>query len=202
MEMTRVDLRGLEPGGQGWADAQAAATASMVAHSCIAVAHDALGPERAVAPMDAFGGYTRNTPGYAIARESLRVPEPTDHGHVHDFVNQLWPDQGNPSFCDTVVPFATKLLKLENTVHTMILQGLGVHEERVNAHLESLSYAMRMSRYGLLPDAETLSMHAHRDHIMITVIISCNTRWRASRCRPRTGPGSPCRPTQTPSPAS
>jgi hypothetical protein len=33
---------------------------------------------------------------------------------------------------DTVVPFATKLLKLENSVQIMILQGLGVQEEHIN----------------------------------------------------------------------
>jgi hypothetical protein len=30
---------------------------------------------------------------------------------------------------------------------------------------------MRLSRYGVLPDTETMSMHAHRDHTMITVIV-------------------------------
>jgi hypothetical protein len=120
MEITKVDLRGLEPGGQGWEDARAAATASMVAHGCVVIAYDALGPEdrqalfgrvmpemfalplevkqRTAAPQDPFLGYIKNAPGHAIAWESLRVPDATEPGRVQDFVNKLWPDEGNPSF--------------------------------------------------------------------------------------------------------
>ena len=40
-----MDLRGLEHGGPGYGEARDAATASMVAHGFVVVAHDALGPE-------------------------------------------------------------------------------------------------------------------------------------------------------------
>ncbi|KAM0917927.1 hypothetical protein ACQ4PT_009323 [Festuca glaucescens] len=45
MEITTVDLRGLVHGGPGWAEARDAATASMVAHGFVVIAHDAISPE-------------------------------------------------------------------------------------------------------------------------------------------------------------
>lgn len=45
MEVTKVDLQGLEPGRSGWEQDGDAVTSSMVAHDFIMVARDALGPE-------------------------------------------------------------------------------------------------------------------------------------------------------------
>ncbi|KAF8697455.1 hypothetical protein HU200_036056 [Digitaria exilis] len=46
MGIARVDLRGvLQPGEPGWEAARDAVTASMAAHGCVVVAHDALGPD-------------------------------------------------------------------------------------------------------------------------------------------------------------
>ncbi|CAO2188169.1 unnamed protein product [Urochloa humidicola] len=41
----RVDLRGVEPGGQGWEEARAAVAASMEAHGAVFIVQDALGPD-------------------------------------------------------------------------------------------------------------------------------------------------------------
>jgi hypothetical protein len=42
MEITKVDLRGLEPGGAGWDEARDAVTTSMVAYGFVLVQHDGL----------------------------------------------------------------------------------------------------------------------------------------------------------------
>ena len=68
--------------------------------------------------------------------------------------------------------FAKDMLKLEEMVETVVLEGLGVRGESVRAHLDMLGHGIRMSHYGAPPDTETaMSMQPHYDDSMVTTIV-------------------------------
>jgi len=72
----------------------------------------------------------------------------------------------------TIVSFAKNILKLEEMVETLLLEGLGVRGESIGAHLDMLSDSIRMWRYGAPLDTETaVSMQAHYDITMVTAIV-------------------------------
>ena len=73
---------------------------------------------------------------------------------------------------ETIVSFAKNILKLEEMVETLVLEGLGVRGESIGAHFDMLSDSIRMWRYGAPLDTETATtMPAHYDYIMATMIV-------------------------------
>nr|CAB3482940.1 unnamed protein product [Digitaria exilis] len=194
MAIPTVDLRGVAPGAPGWDAARDAVTASMVAHGCVVVAHgdDALGPElrralfaralpelfalpleskqRTVAPTN-----ERYKEGYnqidGMPWESFRITEPTDAAKVRGVADILWPE-GNTEFCETIVSFAKNMLKLDEMLEALVLEGLGVQGQGVRAHLDLLGHSVYLSHYGTPVDRETNeSMQAHYDDSMNTIIV-------------------------------
>nr|CAB3482937.1 unnamed protein product [Digitaria exilis] len=191
MEIPTVDLRGMAPGAPGWEATRDAVTASMVAHGCVVVAHDALGEELRRALFDrylpeifklpletkqrtpttkgAYGGYSRPVQG--LACERIGINEPANGDGVRAFADILWPE-GNPEFCETMVSFAKNMLKLDEMLEALVLEGLGVRADSVRAHLDLLDHGIQLSYYGAPPDAETsISMPAHYDYMMNNVIV-------------------------------
>ncbi|CAL5002200.1 unnamed protein product [Urochloa decumbens] len=190
----KIDLRGVVPGTPGWEAARAAVTASMVAHGFVIVAHgDELGPDlqsavfaralpelfalppeakQRAAPADAgvlTTGYVGHVHG--MAWESLRVVDPTDAAGVRRVADLLWPE-GKAEFCETMVSFAKTVLKLQETVEALTLEGLGVRAESIRAHMGTLGYGVRLAHYGAPLDTETcVSLPAHCDNSMDTAVV-------------------------------
>nr|CAB3456271.1 unnamed protein product [Digitaria exilis] len=187
----KVDLRGLKPNTMAWVDATAAVTASMTAHGYVVVVHDALDaelrcalfgralPELYALPFDTkkrssvfsngpHRGYDGQVPNEVL--ESVAILNPAEPGNVQDFAGQLWP-QGNQGFCDTIETFVKNVLEMAQTVERMTLEGLGVREESIAWQLSSQSHAVRMMLYGTPADNEVISLGAHPDDQMTTVIV-------------------------------
>jgi isopenicillin N synthase-like dioxygenase len=166
-------------------------TASMVAHGCVMVAHGGLGPElrqalfgkafpdlfalpleakqRRVSKWGPFPNYIGKVPG--LVRETLRVEEANDAGHVREITDLLWP-QGNPDFCDTIVKFAENMVDMKRTMEKMTLEGLGKGIIQVDPSLDAHTYAVRPFHYGVPEDtASSMSMQPHRDESMFTVVV-------------------------------
>jgi len=83
MEIAKVDLRGVVPGGAGWEAARAAVTASMVAHGCVVVAHDALGTDlrRAL--------FSRALPELFALPLEVKQRTVSDKGQFRGYIGQL-----------------------------------------------------------------------------------------------------------------
>ncbi|KAM0893146.1 hypothetical protein ACQ4PT_025303 [Festuca glaucescens] len=117
MEITKVDLRGLEAGGPGWDEARDAVAASVVAYGFVLVQHAGLDrdmrpalfdramPELFALPAEVkrrnvcndviYGGYIGQIPG--LAYETMRIQDIADASTISDFADLFWP-QGNPAF--------------------------------------------------------------------------------------------------------
>ncbi|CAM0907790.1 unnamed protein product [Alopecurus aequalis] len=199
MEMTTVDLRGVERGGAGWEEARDAVTASVVAYGFVLVQHAGLDraaretlfertmPELFALPAEVkrrnvcddviYGGYIGQIPG--LAYETVRIQDVADAGVIRDFANLFWP-HGNPAFCETVAEFGKNTIRLDETVTEMVLEGLGVRDRRaVDAYRDQLRYSFRMSYYDSASSPEPeeedaagkkVSLVAHRDYVMTNVI--------------------------------
>nr|CAB3456270.1 unnamed protein product [Digitaria exilis] len=190
-QLMKVDLRGLQPNTMAWMNAMVAVTASMTAHGYVVVVHDALDAELRCAlfghalpelfglPFDTkkrsgvfsngpHGGYDGEVPNQIL--ESIPILNPAEPGNIQDFVGRLWP-QGNPGFCDTIESFAKNVLEMAQTVERMTLEGLGVCEESIAWQLSSQSHTIKMMLYGTPPDNAELSLGAHPDGQMTTVIV-------------------------------
>jgi hypothetical protein len=82
---------------------------------------------------------------------------------------------------DMMLRFGNNLLKLQQIVSKMTLEGLGVPEEKITSHLGSLTHTLRLCHYGVQSDTGSgLSMGAHRDFNMSTLVVQHEVEARFS----------------------
>jgi isopenicillin N synthase-like dioxygenase len=73
---------------------------------------------------------------------------------------------------ETIVSFAKNMMELEETVETLVLEGLGARGESIGAHFGLLGHNFRLSHYGVPPDTESsMSLQPHYDSIVMTAIV-------------------------------
>ncbi|KAI3852353.1 hypothetical protein MKX03_018833 [Papaver bracteatum] len=88
---------------------------------------------------------------------------------VSSFTNLMWPE-GNPSFCETVHSFTTRVTELEQTVTRMVFENYGV-EKYYDSHIESMNYLLRVMKYRKCEESESnLGATPHTDKSYITVL--------------------------------
>jgi isopenicillin N synthase-like dioxygenase len=73
---------------------------------------------------------------------------------------------------DTVISFVSTLLKLEHTVEKMTLDGLGVREENIAGHRQTLTHSLRLSHYSVPEEPKMgVTLPRHTDPSFTTAIV-------------------------------
>ncbi|CAI9114059.1 OLC1v1014678C1 [Oldenlandia corymbosa var. corymbosa] len=89
-------------------------------------------------------GYVGQIP-FLPLYESMGIDDANSYQGIDKFANVMWPN-GNPSFCEKVLPYTKLAAKLEQVVVRMIFETYGV-EKYYECHLKSVGYLSRVMRY-------------------------------------------------------
>lgn len=102
--------------------------------------------------------------------ESLGIEDPTTVEGIQRFTKGLFP-AGNDHFCEIMHSHATLLSELEKMVMRMIFESYGV-EKHYEAHLESISYLIRVMKYRVPQKEETHigALEVHTDKGFISIL--------------------------------
>ncbi|TVU06037.1 hypothetical protein EJB05_49227, partial [Eragrostis curvula] len=108
-------------------------------------------------------------------QESVRIDHAGDVGAVHAFADLLWPDGGNPLFCEPVSASAREMQRLGSAVVRMVLlESLGLLELVAASPHAAVNHTVRLTHYAARPDATAnggLSVAAHYDYSLTTVLM-------------------------------
>lgn len=192
-QLPKIDFSGVNPasaGTESWNSVRAQVIQAMESHGCFEAIYPQVTPEiresllgtvvkelfalpletkhRNIPESDKhFNGYLGQIPGLEYY-ESLAIADaPLPHA-TQSFANLMWPDTGNPTFCETVLSFSNKVAELEGMARRMLMEGLGV-DKYYEDHTKSTWYALRFSEYrppaqgeekklGYLPHRDTNTM--------------------------------------------
>ncbi|CAL4985050.1 unnamed protein product [Urochloa decumbens] len=103
--------------------------------------------------------------------ETLCVKDPLFPDGVPALASLMWPDAGNPSFCETVQAYTEKLSALATVVLRMVLESLGATAECIEEQARATSLALRLSGYEAPGTAEgRLGLFTHRDKSFLSVL--------------------------------
>ncbi|CAL4998669.1 unnamed protein product [Urochloa decumbens] len=161
----RVDVRGVEPSSRGWEEARA-----VVAAPCRSSSRSRSAPSEASSPAPLTG-----TSGQRLRRRRMRAcahgrpPTPAPSGTSATSSGRTAAILRSAS--DTVSAFAVNMLSLQRRVGAMVLESLGVGQDSVASHLDSLNYSVRLSRYGVSEAGDGMLMKPHRGCTVLSVVV-------------------------------
>ncbi|CAM8977834.1 unnamed protein product [Rhodiola kirilowii] len=116
-------------------------------------------------PYHGYAGQYPQVPLY----ESMGIDGANILEKTESFTEVLWPE-GNPSFCNTVQPFAQRVTELDIKVRRMVLESLGL-EKYFEEHKGSTNYLLRVMKYKGPKTADTeLGLTAHTDKNIVTIL--------------------------------
>lgn len=168
-QLPKIDFSGVDPASAGtgsWKSVRAQVIQAMESHGCFEAIYPQVTPElreslfrNAVKelfalPLDVkhrnihhkpFHGYLGEIPTLDYYESLAIVNAPLPHA-TQSFANLLWPETGNPTFCETVLSFSQKVAELEGMARRMLMEGLGVdkyYEDLTN----SMWYLLRLAEY-------------------------------------------------------
>ncbi|CAN4078172.1 unnamed protein product [Withania somnifera] len=114
-----------------------------------------------------------NSPSFMPLYERLPVEHVLSPGVIENLSKTLWPDHGDPQFCDLLHCYAKELSKFDEMVRKMVFEKLDIFEKHWDEHKSSTSCAFAMLRYRVPKADETnLGLPPHTDKRITTILTS------------------------------
>uniref|UniRef100_A0A7N0RBQ8 Fe2OG dioxygenase domain-containing protein n=1 Tax=Kalanchoe fedtschenkoi TaxID=63787 RepID=A0A7N0RBQ8_KALFE len=115
-----------------------------------------------------YHGYVGQYPQVPLF-ESMGIDGANIMEKTKSLTEVLWPE-GNPSFCNSVQPFAQRVAELDIMVRRMVLECLGL-EKYFEEHEGSTNYLLRVMKYkGPQTSDAKLGLNAHTDKNIVTIL--------------------------------
>ncbi|KAM6602190.1 hypothetical protein CsatA_021799 [Cannabis sativa] len=116
-----------------------------------------------------FHGYVGQLPLVPLY-ESIPIYDSHIPENVEIFTSTLWPNNGNPTFNETIQSYSEQLSELDGMIRRMILESLGV-EKYLEEHMDSSNYVLQLMKYKGPESNETkLGLSAHTDKNIVTIL--------------------------------
>ncbi|XP_060957779.1 probable 2-oxoglutarate-dependent dioxygenase AOP1 isoform X2 [Cannabis sativa] len=116
-----------------------------------------------------FHGYVGQLPLVPLY-ESIPIYDSHIPENVEIFTSTLWPNNGNPTFSETIQSYSEQLSELDGMIRRMILESLGV-EKYLEEHMDSSNYVLQLMKYKGPESNETkLGLSAHTDKNIVTIL--------------------------------
>ncbi|OUZ99652.1 Oxoglutarate/iron-dependent dioxygenase [Macleaya cordata] len=115
-----------------------------------------------------FYGYIgRSLPLY----ESLGIEDSHNLDQVQAFTDLMWPNKGNPAFCQTLNQMSKMMQELEQIIRKMVFESYGA-EKHCDSNIEESEVIFRVMKYKTTHSNEdsAVGLGAHSDNNILTIL--------------------------------